>query len=109
MKAKSAATRKILTSATSKKKSHPSRISWSQRKRGNVQRTHMKMKIMMATFPKNTAILIRPKIHPCEPSGIPGKCQPPKNNVRSEEHTCELQTPMYNVCRLLHENNKEQT
>src|SRR5436190_2362766 len=81
MKAKSAATRKILTSAISKKKSHQSRISWSQRKRGSVQRTHMKMKIMIATFAKKTAMLIRPKIHPCEPSGIPGKCQPPKNNV----------------------------
>ena len=56
-------------------------MSWSHRKRGSVQRTHMKMKIMMVTLAKKTAILISPKIQPCEPSGIPGKCQPPKNNV----------------------------
>ena len=35
----------------------------------------------MATFAKKTTMFIRPKIHPCEPSGIPGKCQPPRNNV----------------------------
>src|SRR5213075_1653888 len=39
-KARIAATIKIFTSAISKKKSQPSRISWSQRKRGSVQRTH---------------------------------------------------------------------
>ena len=57
MKDKIAATTKILTSAISKKKSQPSRMSWSHRKRGNVQRTHMKRKIRMATFPKKTAML----------------------------------------------------
>src|SRR5213082_2143431 len=77
----SPATIKIFTSAISKKNSQPSRMSWSHRKRGSVQRTHMKTKIMTATFAKKTAMLMRPKIHPCEPSGIPGKCQPPKNNV----------------------------
>src|SRR5205807_10379693 len=75
------ATIKIFTSAISKKKSQPSRITWSQRKRGSVQRTHMKTKIMTATFAKKTATLMRPKIQPRDPSGIPGKCQPPKNNV----------------------------
>src|ERR1041385_300688 len=41
----------------------------------------MKKKISAATFAKKTTMLIRPKIQPCEPSGIPGKCQPPKNSV----------------------------
>src|SRR5262249_581245 len=82
MKGRIAATIKIFTSAISKKNSHPSRMSWSQRNRGSVQRTHMKTKIMTATFAKKTAMLMRPKIHPCEPSGIPGKCQPPKKNGR---------------------------
>src|SRR5216117_2423682 len=31
----------------------------------------MKKKITMVTFAKKTAMLIRPNIHPCEPSGIP--------------------------------------
>jgi hypothetical protein len=41
----------------------------------------MNKKITTATFVKKTAMLIRPKIHPWEPSGMPGKCKPPKNNV----------------------------
>src|SRR6266446_6926394 len=53
--------RKIFTSEISKKKSQPSRISWSQRKRGRVQRTHIKTKITTATLVKNTAMLISPK------------------------------------------------
>src|SRR5947199_8394793 len=81
MKAKIAATRKILTSAISKKKSQPRRINWSQRKRGRVQRTHIMKKIRAATLAKKTPMLIKPKIQPCDPSGIPGKCQPPRNNV----------------------------
>ena len=81
MKLKMAATIKIFTNAISKKKSQPRRMSWSQRKRGSVQRTHMNTKIMAATFAKKTTILITPKIQPCEPSGMPGKCQPPKNKV----------------------------
>src|SRR5881392_3837999 len=81
MKAKIAATRKILTSAISKKKSQPRRINWSQRKRGSVQRTHIMKKIIAPTFAKKTAMLIKPKIQPCEPSGIPGKCQPPRKSV----------------------------
>src|SRR6266550_8524763 len=81
MKAKIAATMKILTSAISKKKSQPRRINWSQRKRGSVQRTHIMKKIRAATLAKKTAMLIKPKIQPCDPSGIRGKCQPPKNKV----------------------------
>src|SRR5947199_9928531 len=81
MKAKIAATRKILTSAISKKKSQPRRINWSQRKRGGVQRTDIMKKIRAATLAKKTPLLIKPKIQPCDPSGIPGKCQPPRNNV----------------------------
>ena len=56
-------------------------MSWSQRKRGSVQRTHIMKKIRAATLAKKTAMLISPKIQPCDPSGIPGKCQPPKNKV----------------------------
>src|SRR5207237_10318924 len=82
MKGKIAATMKMFTNAISKKETQPSRMSLSHRKRGSVQRTHMKMKIMMVTLAKKTAILISPKIQPCEPSGIPGKWQPPKNNVK---------------------------
>src|SRR5262249_44124261 len=82
MKGRMAATTKIFTSAISKKNSHPSRMSWSQRKRGSVQRTHMKTKIMTATFAKKTARVMSPKSHPWEPREIPGKRQPPKKNVQ---------------------------
>src|SRR5215471_1755743 len=75
------ATMKILASAISKKKSQTKRISCSQRNRGNVQRTHIMKKIKAATLVKKMTMLIKPKIQPCDPSGIPGKCQPPKNNV----------------------------
>src|SRR5437762_4220492 len=34
---------------------------------------------------------------------------PPKTQARSEEHTSELQSPMYLVCRLLLEKKKKQT
>ena len=41
----------------------------------------MNTKIKAATFAKKTAILMRPKTQPRDPSGMPGKCQPPKNKV----------------------------
>src|SRR5262249_40731679 len=71
----------MFTNAISKKKSQPRRISWSQRKRGSVQRTHINMKIIMATFVKKTAMLTNQKIHRGERSEMRGKGQPPKNNV----------------------------
>src|SRR5262245_52650321 len=75
------ATTKMFTSAISKKKSQPRRISRSHRNRGSVQRTHRNRKITMVTVATKSAMLISPKIQPCETSGIPGKCQPPKDNV----------------------------
>src|ERR1051325_11241653 len=80
-KVKIPATRKMFTKAISKKNNHPNRISWSQRNRGNVQRIHIMKKIRAQTFVKKTAMLSTPKIQPCEPSGIPGKCQPPRKSV----------------------------
>src|SRR3970040_3156704 len=39
-------------------------------------------------------------------SRVAGRCQPGGENQRSEEHTSELQSPMYLVCRLLLEKKK---
>src|SRR5437764_2564610 len=44
---------------------------------------------------------------PCVPGWRPGGRGAPKRKERSEEHTSELQSPMYLVCRLLLEKKKE--
>src|SRR5437764_8019538 len=48
-----------------------------------------------------------PRIRPGPPSRPNLKCSPSLQNCRSEEHTSELQSPMYLVCRLLLEKKKK--
>src|SRR5437764_8114560 len=42
------------------------------------------------------------------PAAWPVPRRPPRNVARSEEHTSELQSPMYLVCRLLLEKKKKE-
>src|SRR5437762_7366793 len=53
----------------------------------------------------------RPGLH--DPGRRPARRSPPANldreDLRSEEHTSELQSPMYLVCRLLLEKKKKYT
>src|SRR5437879_10046803 len=79
---------------------------WSTRMRTKLQRTQV------ITRNTNTA-LSRNQIGPSHAG--PGPSHPPRNrsaprndvpSMRSEEHTSELQSPMYLVCRLLLEKKK---
>src|SRR5262249_25960488 len=73
------ATMKILASAISKKKSQPKRISWSQRNRGNVQRTHIMKKIKTATLVKKMTMSKNENTTLCAQPGSGEKSQPQKN------------------------------
>src|SRR5436189_3800999 len=60
-------------------------------------------------FPYTTLFRSLMLIPSCLNSGSPSKVVPEPNFSRSEEHTSELQSPMYLVCRLLLEKKKTKT
>src|SRR5437764_6886473 len=71
------------------------------------------------SFPtrRSSDLVSRPGLRPCvrgatpsamPPGAAPGRCPRPSATTRSEEHTSELQSPMYLVCRLLLEKKKKQ-
>src|SRR5437764_1708220 len=69
----------------------PKFITFSQSAFGSVLRA-----IRHSSRPR----IILPELRHCE--------APPRRNLRSEEHTSELQSPMYLVCRLLLEKKKKE-
>ena len=87
----------IFANARGNKTFHHRFINWSYRKRGTVQRTHIKKRILIVTLAKKTKMLKRPPSTPSQPPNEPlirsqwkpcagfhhgiGRCQPPRKSV----------------------------
>src|SRR5437879_7927911 len=60
-----------------------------------------------ASEPQGTRVRDGPRVPAISSFGTPTGWVPPGGPTRSEEHTSELQSPMYLVCRLLLEKKKK--